>query len=80
MKFEMPRWVDIQSFKLFIRFIYLGTFNYERDQPNLDFHALFELYRTSWYFEHSILQDHVAVGELIPKMTLKTAIYALGEL
>ena len=80
MKFEMPRWIDIQSFKMFIRFLYLGTFNYGCDRPNMNFQALFELYRTSWYFKHPILQDHVVVDGLIPKLTLKDAIYALGEL
>lgn len=78
MKFEMPKWIDIQSFKMFIRFLYLGTMNYENDRPNLNFDELFELYRTSWYFKHAILQDHVVVDALIPKMTLKNAIYTLN--
>jgi hypothetical protein len=37
MGFEMPTWMNVESFRMFIRFAYLGKLTYGNSSPNLEF-------------------------------------------
>jgi hypothetical protein len=62
--------------KLFIKFLYLGAVS---DQA-LDYKAMFDFYRTAYYFKHATLEDQIVVEGMIPQMSLKSAIYYLKGL